>query len=91
MARKQQFVYGKYDSGQDFLALVKPPVADVRRNGGSHAVVTVRQGEYSGETMCIPDHDLGVGLSCKIWKWFVKVGLILMMVAMLGYAIITFC
>ncbi|MGE5224994.1 MAG: hypothetical protein ACM3PY_21370 [Omnitrophica WOR_2 bacterium] len=70
------YVYGKYDHGDKFLKFAKPPKASVRQHGTSHAVVTVLQGEYKGQTMPIPRHTIPKGLSHRIWKWFVKVVLI---------------
>ena len=71
-----RFVYGQFDHGNDFIALAKPPAAKVTCNGGSHHKVTICEGEYTGQVMIIPSHDLGMGLSCKIWKWFKMVGLL---------------
>lgn len=71
-----KYIYGHYDHGRDFVRLAKPPKASARQNGTSHCVVTVLQGEYAGESRPVPAHNLGVGLSRKLWGWFVRVGLI---------------
>lgn len=46
--------------------------ANVRQNGGSHAVV-----EYNGHVFTIPAHKTGIGLASKIFKWLVRAGLLI--------------
>jgi hypothetical protein len=77
---KQAFCYGHYNTGHDFIKLAKPPKAVTRQNGGSHCVVTMLEGPYRGEGQPVPDHDLPKGLSHALWKWFVKVGLIVVVI-----------
>ncbi len=71
------FVYNQCDDGGKLLALAKrSPNVEVRQQGTSHGVVNVVEGDYRGESFVIPDHELGVGLACKAWKWLVRVGII---------------
>jgi len=92
MAKKDKnndrFVYGHFSSGNDYLALVKPPTARVTRNGGSHAKVEILQGEYAGQSMIVCEREMGIGLSHKIWAWFKMVGLLTIMFAVFAFAFV---
>jgi hypothetical protein len=91
MAKKDKnnrFVYGHFTNGNDYLALVKPPVARVTRNGGSHAKVEMLQGVYKGQSMIVCERDMGIGLSHKIWSWFKMVGLLTIMFAAFAFAFV---
>ena len=83
---KNKYVYGHFDHGQDFIRLAKPPIAKVTRGSGSHVKVTILQGEYAGKSTVVPDHKLGVGLSHKLWRFFVKAGLITLAVGLVYMA-----
>jgi hypothetical protein len=86
------FVLNQCDDGRELIALAKRcPRAEVRQNGSSHTVITMIDGEYKGDGFCIPDHELGVGLACKAWKWLVKVGIIASAIMLFGYLLITYC
>jgi len=76
-----QFVYGKFDTGQKYIKVAaKAPNCEIIKNGGSHVKITVHLADFDGytydESMIVPDHELGIGLSCKIWKWMRMVGLL---------------
>ena len=81
---KPDYCYGHYNHGQDFIKLAKSPKATTRQNGTSHCVVTVLDGPCRGESYPVPTHKLGKGLSCNLWKWFVKVGLIVGSICLIG-------
>ena len=78
---KLHYCYGKWNSGQDFIKLVKFPKATTRQNGTSHCMVTILEGPYRVEGRPVPTHELGKCLSEKLWKWFVKVGLIIIVLS----------
>jgi hypothetical protein len=68
------------------------PDCDIRNSGSSHYIVTKHFPGGHDESMCVSDHgELGEGLACKIFKWFVKAGIICGAVALLGYLVVTFC
>jgi hypothetical protein len=74
-------VYGQFDTGQKYIKVaVKAPNCEVIKNGGSHVKITVHRVDADGyqydDSMIVPDHDLGIGLSCKIFKWFKMIGLL---------------
>lgn len=73
---KQAYCYGHFDHGRKFIKLAKPPKATTRQNGTSHCVITMLEGPYRGESQPFPDHPLHKGISKALWKWCVKVGLI---------------
>lgn len=81
---KQAFYYGHYNHGRDFIKLAKPPKATTRQNGGSHCVVTMLEGPYRGECQPVPTHEIHKSLSHALWKWFVKVGLIVLSICLIG-------
>jgi predicted RNA binding protein YcfA (HicA-like mRNA interferase family) len=59
-------------SGEEFISHAEKKGAKIRQGKGSHTIV-----EYKGESFVIPVHsgDLGKGLRHKIIKWFLAVGL----------------
>ncbi len=59
-------------SGKEFVNYAEKKGAKIRQGKGSHTVV-----EYKGESFVIPIHsgDLGKGLRHKIVKWFISIGL----------------
>lgn len=58
--------------GKEFVDYAEKKGAEIRRGKGSHVIV-----RYKGESFVIPEHnqDLGTGLRAKIIKWFIAVGL----------------
>lgn len=70
-------------SGKDFLRLAETAERNgkckIRNGKGSHAVITTEQG-----AVVIPRHndDLGIGLRKKLCKWFVILGLALLVLAL---------
>lgn len=75
MSKNNQYSYSKWSKGDDFIKVASHS-AKVTRNGGSHVKITTE----SGDMMIVPDHDLGKGLSHKIWSWFIKVGLLVLII-----------
>ena len=59
-------------SGKEFVNYAEKKGAKVRPGKGSHTLV-----EYKCESFVIPVHsgDLGKGLRHKIVKWFISIGL----------------
>lgn len=54
--------------------------AEIKFGGnGSHRHIV-----YKGETMTYPAHDTGIGLATKIFKWMLRVGLIVV----IGYVVV---
>ena len=44
---------------------------DIRQGKGDHGVIS-----YNGQSVVYCRREVGVGIGCKIFKWFVKMGLL---------------
>lgn len=62
----------QFRKGKEFISHAERKGAKIRPGKGSHTVV-----EYNGQSFVIPEHnkDLGTGLRHKIIKWFIAIGL----------------
>ncbi len=66
--------------GKEFVSHAEKKGAEIRRGKGSHVVI-----KYKGESFVVPEHntDLGTGLRAKIIKWFIAIGLGILIFAFL--------
>lgn len=61
-------------------AAERDPECDIRNNGSSHYIVTKHFVGHD-ESMVVSNHgELGEGLACKLFKWFMKMGIIVVLV-----------
>lgn len=70
--------------GHDFIKECDKAGWEIRRNGGSHVIVT----NPEGKSLCIPDHgELHRGLRFKLVKTLTLMGLVLILI-MVCYSLI---